>query len=223
VWRDSDFDKEYVPQHKRVYKGTSPLLVSFSKKLNQLSGGNDEEKGWSWLDVNPAKLEHVLEGYLGGYATQIRQLTNLAAGVKYAWNSAMGDETDENYKFDTKELPVLSRWFKQIDPERGGAGMTSQFHEYRKASENTKSLLRLYSKKSVNPRVTDEERQFSIERLTEIQNGEDFKVMQVYEQYRKAYDALNKRAKEDDTKENRKAVYDLMKEVNREMKKVLSE
>lgn len=221
VWRDSDFDREYLPQHRRVYKGTSPLLVAFTKKLNQLSGGNDEEKGW--LDVNPAKLEHALEGYLGGYATQIRQLTNLAAGVKYAWNSAMGDETDENYKFDTKDLPVLSRWFRQIDPERGGAGMTSQFHEYRKASENTKSLLRLYSKKSVDPRVTDEERQFSIERLNEIQNGEDFKVMQVYEQYRKAYEGLNKRAKEDDTKENRKAVYDLMKEVNREMKKALSE
>ena len=209
VWRDSDFDKEYVPQHRRVYKGTSPMLVEFTKKLNRLGGGNDVEKGVFVLDVNPAKIEHVLEGYLGGYTTQFRQVSNLIGGVT---------GLDEDYEFDPKDVPILSRLVRRVDPERAAPGIVSKFYEYRNIHKETKSLLREHSRRAVNPRLTEEERAFSAERVTEIHSSDAFKITREYEKYRKAYDVLYKRAKEDDSRENRKAVHDLMREVNRAVK-----
>ena len=44
-----------------------------SKMLNELSGGDSQKSGW--LDVvNPAVVEHLGRGYLGGYFNLVDKL-----------------------------------------------------------------------------------------------------------------------------------------------------
>ena len=211
VWKDSPFDTENVPQYKRVYRNTSPALVSFTKMLNQFSGGDEHKAGW--IDINPAKLEHVLEGYLGGYATMARQVANLVSGIK----------GDEDYSFDPKDVPIASRVWKYADRERGSSGVKNKFYEYKKNHEVVKAQLKGYAKDAVDPKRTEEDRKYSAERVKEIQKSDAFKAMQVYEAFKKALDNARKMVKEDDTKENRRREAMLMEQVNKEIEKVLNE
>ena len=211
VWKDSPFDTENVPQYKRVYRNTSPALVSFTKMLNQFSGGDEHKTGW--IDINPAKLEHVLEGYFGGYATMARQAINLGSGI-------LGDE---DYSFDPKDIPVASRVWKYADRERGSSGVKNKFYEYKNNHEVVKAQLKGYAKDAVDPKRTEEDRKYSAERVKEIQKSDAFKAMQVYEAFRKALDNARKMVKEDDTKENRRREAMLMEQVNKEIEKVLNE
>ena len=74
--------KKTLPQHQLAKKTTNPTLVSISKWLNERGGGGEYttaeisydadtgdvgRSGWrTWMDVNPAKFEHVFEGIFGG-------------------------------------------------------------------------------------------------------------------------------------------------------------
>ena len=214
IWRDSPFDPEFKPEFQRVYKGTSPYIVDFTKKLNQLGGGDDVKAGWRWLDWNPAIIEHVAEGYLGGYATMARQAMNIFSGMEYLYDSAVGNEPDENYKFDPKDIPMLSRLWKYADRERASSGVVNKFFENKKNFENTADLLRDYSKQSFNPMVTPEEREYAMERIVEIQKSDEFKEYMIFKGFKKTLDDAYKRTKENDTPENRKMYNDLMKMVN---------
>ena len=211
VWKDSPFDTENVPQYQRVYRNTSPALVSFTKKLNQMSGGDERETGW--IDINPAKLEHVLEGYLGGYATMARQITNLYSGVT----------GDEDYSFDPKDIPIASRVWKYGDRERGSSGVKDKFYEYKKNHEVVKAQLKGYAKDAFDPKRSEEDRMRSAERVKEIQNSDAFKAMMVFEAYRKALENAHKAVKENDTKENRQREAMLMEQVNEAIEQVLAE
>lgn len=94
VWVNQDFKGEpiykrpylasqegFIPEYKNVYGNVSPWFVGGSKILNRLGGGDDLRSASVWVDkqgnvkespfgyyfdVNPAKVEHLLNGYLGG-------------------------------------------------------------------------------------------------------------------------------------------------------------
>ena len=97
AWRNTDFkgdpiyrddftlaSKEYQPRYTRAYGSTNPAYVALSRGLNALAGGNDEltsaikvdENGnisrrWYGyaFDINPAIVEHIIDGFMGGITT----------------------------------------------------------------------------------------------------------------------------------------------------------
>lgn len=99
VYKDTPYNKE-VPEWRSVYRNTNELLVSASRWLNDASGGNDVDRGtMGWL--NPAAVEHLLTGYLGGYATTVGQMVNMAGSL------IRGEE------MDVRNVPLLNRVYKR--------------------------------------------------------------------------------------------------------------
>lgn len=89
--------KKTLPQNKLAKKTTNPTLVSISKWLNEAAGGGeyttaeigyDDETGevgrndWkTWMDVNPAKFEHVVEGIFGGRLKFFNNIYKTASNI----------------------------------------------------------------------------------------------------------------------------------------------
>lgn len=71
LYKDNGFNK-YEPSFQKAYVGTPSWLVKSSEFLNDLTGGDDHKQGW-WERTNigqyannPAVVDHLLKGYLGG-------------------------------------------------------------------------------------------------------------------------------------------------------------
>ncbi len=63
IYRQSDFNKN-DPEWTKAYQSADQNLVDFTRWLNETTGGNDYKKGK--IDINPAKLEYLLNGTFGG-------------------------------------------------------------------------------------------------------------------------------------------------------------
>lgn len=71
LYKDTGFNK-YEPSFQKAYVGTPSWLVKSSEFLNDLTGGDAHKQGW-WERTNigqyannPAVVDHLLKGYLGG-------------------------------------------------------------------------------------------------------------------------------------------------------------
>lgn len=121
VFKETAFN-ELDPEFKRVYKGTSGWLVDTSKFLNSISGGNDFKKGV--IDFNPAKIEHLVQTYLGGLGTTLNQT---AKTVYYGGKSLYEGEEDDNLVL--RNIPVVNRFLNQTDEKSAYAGVNKDYRK----------------------------------------------------------------------------------------------
>ena len=99
-------NRQYTPEFKKGMRRTSPALTAWSKFVNDMSGGDDVEKGaMDGLFNNPAVMEHLLKGYLGGYATATLDMV-----INPLYNSLTGDFKDLSLK--AEQLPLVGRFYK---------------------------------------------------------------------------------------------------------------
>lgn len=127
AWRNTDFkgdpiyredftlgSKEYLPRYTRAYNSTNPVYVELSRGLNALVGGNDEltsaikvdENGnisrrWYGyaLDINPAIVEHIIDGFMGG-------ITTFPSNTIKTISSAISDEKE----VELYNVPIVNRF-----------------------------------------------------------------------------------------------------------------
>ena len=117
---------EYIPEWKRTYKSANKMLVNASKKLNELSEGNDYV-GEGIGKVNPAVVEHLLTGYFGGVASTIKQFADL------------GYDAAGKRDFDWRDVPVASRLIKSADERTQMKAVNEKFFHYKE--EDRKSVV----------------------------------------------------------------------------------
>lgn len=99
-------NRQYTPEFKKGMRRTSPALTAWSKFVNDMSGGDDVEKGaMDGLFNNPAVMEHLLKGYLGGYGTATLDMV-----INPLYNSLTGDFKDLSLK--AEQLPLVGRFYK---------------------------------------------------------------------------------------------------------------
>lgn len=126
-WRNVDFkgdpiyredftlgSKEYLPRYTRAYNSTNPVYVELSRGLNALAGGNDEltsaikmdENGnisrrWYGyaFDINPAIVEHIIDGFMGG-------ITTFPSNTIKTISSAISDEKE----VELYNVPIVNRF-----------------------------------------------------------------------------------------------------------------
>jgi hypothetical protein len=78
LYKDNPNNKN-LPGFKKVYANTGKMYVDAARWLNNNTGGNDYKKspfhirGWHPFDINPAIVEHLVSGYLGGLGTTFWQ------------------------------------------------------------------------------------------------------------------------------------------------------
>jgi hypothetical protein len=117
--------EEVTPESQKGLRFTNPGLVKFTEQLNTLMSGNkdiparyryDKETGTvednsfpgaNLFDINPAKLEHLIEGYTGGTGKFVNQ------SIKTLYNGIMIAAQQPEAEIDTRDVPVLNRLYRQ--------------------------------------------------------------------------------------------------------------
>lgn len=125
IWKDTDYNKA-MPDWTKAYKSTGGVYVWLAKELNALTGGDDYKQGW--VNINPAKLEYMLKGYLGGLYTAADQIIKSS-------ETAFGDR-----EFSMRDVPILSGFLDGADERNDMRNVNNTYYHFK---EEAKEVLRL--------------------------------------------------------------------------------
>ena len=130
VYKETPFNKN-DPEWTKTYANTDKHLVDFAKWLNETSGGDDFKKGS--IDINPAKIEYLLNGTFGGLFTFPNKLKK--TGETFVW----GDRD-----FEWRNMPIFNRLVKSGDERTANRKLQNEYFKYKKEYDETGRLLRKY-------------------------------------------------------------------------------
>lgn len=174
---------ENKPEWTRVYKSADKTLVGLSKALSELTGGRGDYKRGA-IEVNPAVVEHLMEGYFGGFWDTPMKL-------KKTFETLFGDRD-----FDPRNIFLLSRIMYRSDERTHDRRTQELFYRYKEEAEKTKSEVNGYTQElEKNGGVFDEAAMIDY-----LNYSDEYGRYQIYEKYRPDINAA-KKAKKDAEKE----------------------
>lgn len=148
IYKDYDYLK-YEPEYQKVFQGENEWFVSFSKWINEMSGGNEHVKGsldgkWN----NPAIWGEIITGYGGGALSDAIRTGKLATRV------ATWDWED----FSTREIPMVRALYSSATEKTKYYRSLSKYAHYKEDADkylhdfkaNLKSDNPLYVMKSIS-------------------------------------------------------------------------
>ena len=201
VYKDTPYNKQY-PEWTKAFKNTNTFLVKMCKQLNEWTGG-DSVKGGA-VDLNPAVMEHLLKGYLGGYMQTANQIGKLT-GV-------FGERKNE-----FRNWPVVSRFLQEGDERTKWRAVTERYFNLKKEAEETDRQLKRYK------RLTElgEDHQADIDELIKT---DAYKRMEVYDFFENDIQKIQDVLKRNDlSDEERKQVEGELNEIRLELLKAVDE
>ena len=156
IYRDNPFNKP-LPEWTKAYKGTTEMLVKSTELLNEISGGDKYKTGA--IDLNPAIVEHLIYGYLGGFAQ------TLVGGYK-TLAAIAGNEEYQN----VRHTPIIKAFLKQSDERTDFAQVKKDYARYREEFLETGRLRSAYEKASDR---TDDPKKYT-QKLVELETSAAF-------------------------------------------------
>ena len=148
IYKDYDYLK-YEPEYQKVYQGENEWFVSFSKWINEMSGGNEHVKGsldgkWN----NPAIWGEIITGYGGGALSDAIRTGKLATRI------ATWDWED----FSTREIPMVRALYSSATEKTKYYRSLSKYAHYKEDADkylhdfkaNLKSDNPLYAIKAIS-------------------------------------------------------------------------
>lgn len=186
IYRDNKF-KPYAPQWTLAYDNTDKTLVAMTRWLNEATGGSDVSQGW--IDWNPARIEYMLKGYLGGYYTMYDRLKKTA-------ETAFGER-----EFEWRNIPVASRFLHEGDERTSARKAKSEYFDLLKEYDETKSHLNDFKK------IADSRREDAFEyakRIDFLHNSKEYTHYQIIDNYKPLLDAYHDMAKDAEGEEKKK-------------------
>ena len=202
VYKDTPYNKQ-DPEWTKAFKNTNTFLVKMCKQLNEWTGG-DSVKGGA-VDLNPAVMEHLLKGYLGGYMQTANQFGKLGETV-------FGDRENE-----FRNWPVVSRFLQEGDERTKWRAVTERYFNLKKEAEETDRQLKRYK------RLTElgEDHQADIDELIKT---DAYKRMEVYDFFENDIQKIQDVLKRNDlSDEERKQVEGELNEIRLELLKAVDE
>ena len=124
---------ESMPAYTKAYAGTSKVLVRSAELLNRVTGG--DEFGPGAIDINPAIVEHLMEGYFGGLLTFAEEN---AKTVQAIW--------DEDYR-QLRNVPIANILFQKNDERTASSYVNDMYFYYKKEAEETNRRAKGYKAK----------------------------------------------------------------------------
>ena len=173
IYRKNDYN-EMDPEWTKAYKGTNETLVDATEFVNKITGGNAVKSGT--IDLNPAVLEHLAEGYLGGLGKTINKTAKTFAML---WN--------EDYR-STRNIPVVGGFLTSTDGRKHD-------NSYSKLMEEYKEVDHLYTGYKKKARMGSEE---YATLLDELMKSPEFRRYQKIKGYKNAIDKYNQLLKRED-------------------------
>ena len=178
IYKDNKF-KEYYPQWTRAYESADKTIVEATRWLNEATGGSDVSQGM--IDWNPARIEYMLKGYLGGYYTMFDRLKKSA-------ETAFGKR-----EFEWRNVPIASRFVQEGDERTEARKAKSEYFDLHDEYEKTKSDMNGFKKIAESGR--DDAQEYA-ERLSDLENSQRYVHFQIMENYKPILDAYNDMIKE---------------------------
>jgi hypothetical protein len=166
IYNDMPFVSEDVAKQIPAYrKGTSKtgdIYVDMAEFLNDITGGDEVQKGI--INLNPAMVEHLVEGYGGG----IYDFGKLIVGIPGLIYDAIWGEGVE-----VRGIPFVNKILLSTDETNMNSHVNEAFYHYRGIADNAKRVENEY-RKSDDPSRADDYR-----------NEEDWRIYLLFRQYEK--------------------------------------
>ena len=142
---------ERLPEYTGANSFNNPYIVMASRWLNKLGGGDDlraatfeigsdgqirHKSGNGIFDINPARVEYLIEQYTGGVGTELNNLVKTTTSVVQKFSG------DEDAKVDTRNIPILRRFYRTAS----GESSFRQYNELKREVEDHFYFQNTYKK-----------------------------------------------------------------------------
>lgn len=160
TWNEMD------PEWTKAYKSTAPWLVDGTRWLNEITGGNNVNKGI--IDLNPALIEHLFESYLGGVG---KTLNKTQKTLEMLWNEDLQE---------WRNVPVISSFYQTTDERTTGSQVNREYYDAVDEMEDVQHSLSGYKNQVRMGNIE------YAEKIDELINSEVFKRYALVKGYHKA-------------------------------------
>ena len=202
IYKDTPFNKN-MPEWTKAYKSANKYLVNVAKVLNETTGGDNYTKGT--IDINPAQIEYLLNGYFGGVSSTIDKLTKSAETIA-------GER-----EYDPRNFLLLNRVLKNGDERTEARAINNEYMRVKEEHDILKARIKHYEND------TDKGIFDYADKIDFLYNSPEFARYEIFEDYSKDIDALYQELKEANDEEERiileKELTNLKKEMINEMNK----
>ena len=202
IYKDTPYNK-YMPEWTKAYKSANKYLVGIAKTLNESTGGDAYTKGS--VDINPAQIEYLLNGYFGGVSGTIDKLSKSAETIA-------GDR-----EYDPRNFLLLNRILKNGDERTEARAINNEYMRVKEEHDVLKARMKHYEND------TDKGLFDYADKIDFLYNSPEFARYEIFEDYSKDIDALYQELKEaNDGAEHlsiEKELTELKKEMIEEMNK----
>lgn len=103
IYREDKYDKG-TPDTQLGKQNVSPFIKSITDFLNNITGGDKYSSGL--IDINPSKVQYLLEQYAGGLGGLIRRTSELTTSL-----------FDKRVEFELQNIPMLGNLLYTVQPE----------------------------------------------------------------------------------------------------------
>ena len=200
----NDFNDD-KPEFQRTSYDTLPQLVSFSRWLNNISGGNDYKKGW--INVNPSSAGYVASQYIGGPLQFFTKIGKTVAMITY-----------EDLR-DMRNVPFLSRFMTSTDNDYGRNQVSNAEFKYWSAiADDVRTQIRGFEKEIESGDTKN------LDDYKKLVSSKEYEMYQMidYMDWLKDIRELNQKRKEETTQDAQKQVTLEIYEVRRKMAECLN-
>jgi len=174
IYKDTPYNKN-MPEWTKTYKSANKYLIGLAKILNEKTGGDAYTKGA--IDINPAQIEYLLNGYFGGVSTTIDKLTKSAETI--------AGKRD----YDPKSFLLLNRVLKSGDERTEERAINREYYRLKEEYEILRDRLKNYE------HDTDEGIFDFSEKINFLYNSPEYARYEIFEDYREDIEGLYKELK----------------------------
>lgn len=182
IYKKNDYN-ELMPAWTKAFSGTAKWMVNSAEFINEVSGGDKYMQGS--VDLNPATIEHVFEGYFGGMGKTANQL--------YKTLSMIWDEDERMWR----NVPVANRFFTGSDNKISFRKVNDAYYQYLDEYKETEQRLRGY----------ENEAEMDIEKYAEkydfLNGSKQHERYLLMKEYKSEIDAMRDAIKESDLEEKK--------------------
>lgn len=199
LYKDNDFNKG-MPEWTKAFKSVDPAILVMTKYANELTGGDKYAKGD--INLNPAIIEHILDGYFGGIEATRAQLVKSA---ETAWGSR---------DFDWRNIPVGNRLIKSGDERTKKKAIDNAYYENLEEMEKIGQRLRGYRKELSNPQNDSFDIAEYQKKLNDLMMSDEYRGYVEFNNLNKLYQSMGEYLKKVDDERLEMELYDLKAMMN---------
>lgn len=196
LYKDTPWNKD-MPEWTKAYKSANKYIVGLANVMNEATGGDPYTKGA--IDLNPAKIEYMLNGYFGGVFGTIDKLSKTAETVS------------GNREYDPRSFLLVNRLVKAGDERTEYRAVNNEYFRLKEEHDRLKSRLKHYEEDTDND-IFD-----YAEKIDFLYNSPEYERYEIFEDYHEDIDDLYNELKEAISDEERKDIETELNEVKKEM------